>query len=83
MFSEIRVSTVGSNGGGEGVEEERGQRREDEGGRRYLEVSGSRHEGNEKHLVIGSQPTILVAKPRRSRVRDYKRLRERAERLNI
>ena len=53
MFSEIRVSTVGSNGGGEGAEEERGQRREDEGGRRYLEVSGSRRDGNNSYFVIG------------------------------
>ena len=57
MFSEIRASTVGSNGGGEGAEEDRRRRGEDDaqtkGGGRYLEVLGSRREGNSSCAIIG------------------------------
>ena len=69
FFSEIRVSTVGSNGGGEGAEEEQRRWGEDDaktpGERRYLEVRGLRRERNNSFLNIGpGAPIISVANGR-------------------
>ena len=53
VFSEIRASTVGSNGGGEGAKTKGRRRRDDEGGGRHLVVPGSRREGNNSCFVNG------------------------------
>ena len=57
VFSEIRASIVGSNGGGEGAEEERRRWGEDDaktrGGWRYLEMRGLRSKRNNRFFNVG------------------------------
>ena len=57
MFSEIRASTKGRNGGGEGAEEERRQREEEKAktkGNGNSKVPGSRLAGSNCCFIIGN-----------------------------